>query len=860
MIGVAVVLSQGEWGGDGTVRLAFGLIWPVACVVVVCQFVMTLMLLRRRIGEPVAQLADRVQALAHMARGDRDAAPVARLGAYGDLAKLHENFDAMERALRADRRQFASSFDLLTRNLRNMAVFLTDANGRIRNWNIGAERITGYSAQEAIGAHVTLLYLETQARRRDPESLLALARELGVAVESERRKRRDGSVFWALTRVEPVYGDNGVLIGFAHVLEDVSAAREQASKVDENVRVLRMAEETAGIGHWRLTLEGQHVTFSDMTYRIYGVPPGDPVSFDWAVTAFAESDRAIVTEKINRAIADLGSYAFRATLVRRDGMHRHVDVRGQIELDVAGAPCALFGVMQDVTEDVAVLKAMTAARDDAHAAAEAKNRLLATMSHEIRTPLTGILGMLDTVDPHTDPVGLRRDLAAVRSAAGTLKTVLDDVLDHAWLTTGKVQIEAVPYDLLAVVTTTADLFRAAASAKGVDLIVEGETALPTIGDPARVQQIVSNLIGNAVKFTSAGHIRAQVARDARGRLAVTVTDSGIGIAADAMPNLFTPFTQGEASTSRRFGGTGLGLAICQQLAEAMGGTIVVTSTPAVGSSFRLMLPAPDPAIAADDEPQPCAAQPLQIASTPHRPRRLLVVEDVETTRVVAARFLEQVGCEVLCVDTGAAALKTIATDRFDAVLLDGTLPDLAGAEVSRIARLLPRGRITIIGFTAHTDPEELARFRASGIERFLAKPFDRAAMGDMVATLPIVEEASASMPWPGIDDALDRLPTASRFAVPALAARNLYDIAAGVEALMRTGEALVSRLALAVHSAKGIAATLGGGPLLKWCDFAEAAAEALGWNQLVWFAPVLVRELRVAANALPSQEAGEWAA
>jgi signal transduction histidine kinase/ActR/RegA family two-component response regulator len=368
-----------------------------------------------------------------------------------------------------------------------------------------------------------------------------------------------------------------------------------------------------------------------------------------------------------------------------------------------------------VAEIVAAQAAADAAREEAEAAADAKSIFLATLSHEIRTPLNGILGLTHiTLEGELSP-GQRDNLTAVASAGALLQSILNDVLDAGKIEAGKMELAAVPTDVPALINDTARFWRGPAAAKGLELEVEVPPAGPlAMVDPVRLQQVLFNLISNAVKFTSQGVVRIVMAVvDGPGEpvMSIKVSDTGIGLSAEAQDRLFGRFNQADATIAGRYGGSGLGLYVCKNLVGLMGGDIRVESTLGRGSTFCVDLPwAPADA--------PTAMQPGTTGSL-----AVLAVDDNPTNRRVVSALLEAMGHACMTAASGEAALDMLAADRFDLVLLDLRMPGLNGEQtLERIRTGAVRPRIPVIALTADAVGWDLEAARASGFDGFVAKP------------------------------------------------------------------------------------------------------------------------------------------
>ncbi|WP_158219655.1 ATP-binding protein [Ideonella sp. A 288] len=363
----------------------------------------------------------------------------------------------------------------------------------------------------------------------------------------------------------------------------------------------------------------------------------------------------------------------------------------------------------------------------------AKTRFLANMSHEIRTPMNGVLGMAELLQGTRLDADQSRFVGAIASAARSLHALLGDILDLAKIEEGKVEIERIDFEPARVLADIVEVYRGLAAARGTVLVTQLDvhTVSHVRGDPTRFRQVVTNLLGNAIKFTDQGTITLSSqgidgpADDARPWLRVQVRDTGVGIAPEALPNLFQRFTQADASTTRKFGGSGLGLVICKHLVELMGGTIHVDSRPGSGSTFRFDLPfdaATGPAALPESEPK-AIGRPVREAS-------ILVAEDNQINQQVVCAMLERQGMKVTLVEDGARALAVIQQQRFDLVLMDCQMPVMDGYEATRLIRAAQRGgpRTPIIALTANAMAQDRQRCADAGMDGYVTKPITAAAL------------------------------------------------------------------------------------------------------------------------------------
>jgi PAS domain S-box-containing protein len=545
-----------------------------------------------------------------------------------------------------------------------------------------------------------------------------------------------------------------ILFNLGRALETPSRQASQR-RLNESLNQFRTLAENVTDVIMRTDLDGRHQYVSPASLAVLGYRPDELVG-TLRQSSLTEDDAAMMDTILERMLlAPDRSEVVTLQVPRKDGRQIWLQTSAKLVYE-QGVPVAVIGVSRDVTERVAADKALLEAKAEAEAANQAKAEFLANVSHEIRTPMNGVLGALHLLEREPISAEGRELMRQANDCGRMLSQLLNDVLDFSKIEAGQLELAPEPMHAGEALQTVTALLSGQARAKGIELRCEvaGDN-LWIEADPARLRQVIFNLVGNAVKFTMKGRVVARLSiaghADDPGQRHVTleVEDTGIGISAQAKQRLFERFRQAESDTARRFGGTGLGLAISQGVARALGGEITCASVEGEGSTFRLSFDAP-------------AAQPPSAAPPPEGLLdgvSILLVEDNPTNRLVARTILTRLGAQVEEAEDGVAGVRAATTGAHDLILMDVQMPHMNGVDATRAIRGLasPVSRVPIIGLTANAMVHQRAEYLAAGMDGVVAKPLSPSALlmeiarllGDGPSGSRSVVEAAPSVDRPG---------------------------------------------------------------------------------------------------------------
>ena len=787
-------------------------------------------------------------------QGRRTVLSVAR-----DISERKRSFALLEESERRYRRFIE----------RNASAFISSRiDGKVLECNDSVVRLLGY-ASPAEFKQVSLADMYVNADERLP-MIERLKKQRVLNGWEVRLKRKDGNPIWALVNLTLVTeGDDAVVEG---TIVDIT----ERKRIETELRTIESLVQRSSDFIGYASPEGEVLFVNQAGRELIGV----------------KEDRSLLGTNILDHIAPEEHQRIRDAVlpaVMRDGvwvgesLFRNTATGALIPMwqsafcitePGTGRPIALATIGRDLTERKKKEDQLRDAQQAAEAGNLAKSRFLASMSHEIRTPMNGILGMAGLLLAGDLPPAHRHYVEVILSSGTNLLELINQILDLSKIEAGKVVLEKLDFELVPLLRGATEALAIEAGSKGLGFGVTVEPALPRFvrGDPARLRQVMVNLAGNAVKFTSDGSVRIAASVESREERALTVrftvSDTGIGISPEHASQLFSPFVQGDCSTTRKYGGTGLGLSVSRQIVDLMGGRIGFDSEPGRGSHFWFTVPLEEVAAGEELAPRPPAgAEPAPQSRTIGRQSaRILAAEDHPVNREVLMLILERSGCKADIVENGAEAVKALQAAAYDLVLMDCEMPVMDGYQATKLIRDPHSGvlnpKVPVVAVTASAMAGDRDKCFAAGMDDYLPKPIEPESLLQMIdkwlggtqsqpgSTPAPARAVPGSKPVFDYDALLQRLmgnrPAAQRVTQAFLQAApsqlaNLREHLAARDAASARRDA---------HTLKGSAATISALALREVAVAAEQAAATCSWGAMEKLMPEMEQQLERLRQAI----------
>lgn len=620
-------------------------------------------------------------------------------------------------------------FRLMVESVEDYAIFMVDLQGGITSWNRGAERLTGYTEAEALGQHFSMLYPREDLNAEHALYELAMAHKHGRYEEEGVRVRKDRTCYYAQIQVWPMEDKAGEIIGFVKITRDVTARRQAEQALKESEAKFRTITDAMPQMVWSTQPNGDHDYFNEQWYRYTGAAHGATDGTLWS-NLLHPDDQERARAVWQRSLDSGKTYEIQYRLRHFSGDYRWTLGRALPVRDEAGKIVRWMGTLTDIHEQK---QAEEALKD----AARRKDEFLAMLAHELRNPLAPVRNSTFLLRRLLGSENERatNTLSVIERQVRHMTCLIDDLLDVARISRGKIEIRKEELDLAEVIRHTVEDFEGDYQAKGVQLQTDvASRPLWLEGDRTRVAQALGNLLHNALKFTEpGGRVKVSVTREealsAAGVAVVRVADSGVGIDAEVTANLFNPFTQAAQGLARSKGGLGLGLALVKGFVELHGGVVEAHSEGVgQGSTFTLRLPL----VEREAPPQAVDESTKRV-----QPLRILLIDDNRDMLQTLSTLLSMEGHRVSTAVDGDSGLAMIHTTKPDLVLCDIGLPgSLDGYVVARAVRAEPDlAGVSLVALSGYGQEQDRQRAKDSGFDNHLLKPLNFEELTTVIASI-----------------------------------------------------------------------------------------------------------------------------
>ena len=611
-----------------------------------------------------------------------------------------------------------------------LAVIEWNLDFEVTKWNLAAEQMFGYTAEEALGHHASELIMSEEVSPIVDQVWKDLIEQKGGTYSINDNVTKDGRTITCEWHNTGLINTERKILGVLSVIQDITERKRSEFEIATQKAYLEQLFEASTEAIVFVNKNGRVERVNSQFTKIFGFSSDEVVGKPLDTTTIPSSHRE-EAEALTIEIKN-GNPIFLETVRQcKDGSLLDVSVTG-MPITIKGEDAGIYAIYRDISSQKEAEQELKKAKSVAEEATAAKSDFLANMSHEIRTPMNAIIG-LSHLAMETELTQQQLDYQSkIHSAAYTLLRLLDDILDFSKIEAGKLELEIVSFSLAEVLERTSSIIGVKSNEKGLKFLLHVPAFIPNYlrGDPLRLEQVFLNLTSNAVKFTSKGEVSVTVELVAESEqdavLRFIVSDTGIGMSPEQIDQLFQPFHQADLSITRKYGGTGLGLAICKRLIEMMGSEIQVQSTLGQGSIFTFTACFEK---VESEAPEIIAGISKELAREFLDSRRILLVEDNDTNLQVARELLEQVGLEVVTATNGSDALALAVEQRFDGVLMDLQMPVMDGLTATREIRkdFSPSG-LPVLAMTANAMAADREKCIAAGMNDYIAKPIKPAIL------------------------------------------------------------------------------------------------------------------------------------
>ena len=713
------------------------------------SFVIIGIYISRKILAPVVDLAS---AASKLQKGDLTVRVDETL-AHNEFITLYSAINAFAENQQHATSQLEKDVTMQTKRLSAVidnivdGIITIDEHGIIETINPSASHIFGYSEAEVIGHNVKMLMPEPYHSEHDGylknHTITGEKKVIGIGREVMGR-RKDGSIFPMELAVSEIDKGNSATRNFVGITRDITERKQAELEVKRSEALMRGLFELSPVGIALNDYEtGDFLELNQSLLKPTGYTKEEFINLSyWDVTPKEyENEEAKQLEDLK----NIGRYGpYEKEYINKNGERYPVLLNGMLVLDPITNKKMIWSIIEDITDRKKAEHALIQAKDKAEQAVLAKSEFLASMSHEIRTPMNGVLGMLGLLLNSELTTDQKHRIAVAQSSAQSLLTLINDILDFSKVDAGKMDLEYLDFNLRNMLGDFAEAMSLQAQQKGIELILDVTQIEESMvkGDPGRLRQILTNIVGNSIKFTSSGeiviHADLQSIDDNLWKFSCRISDTGMGIPEEKLSSLFDTFSQVDASTTRKYGGTGLGLAIVKKLCGLMGGDITVSSECDKGSHFSLNI-----------QLQKSTRSQQVVPQVDMHKLNVLVVDDNETNREVLRGQLEHWGATVFEADSGQQGIvvcderiKKNNNEFFDIAFLDMQMPDMDGAELgSKLSEDKRFSKMKLVMMTSMGHQGEAQYFADLGFSAYFPKPATTSDLFDALSV--IVEDGEA---------------------------------------------------------------------------------------------------------------------